>query len=162
MLFKKRIRKVLFVFTILNICLCFACTSVRNEQRLKDNIGINYEVIELKQPLDKGLAEAYFKLNLSGDQMMQKARKAELLLVVRYEDKEYRQVIAKCKHPSLGNVLGGGTVRELEVALCNGEYWLISEPGSVIVLRMDKKSNGIKVACFELPDTVRAVTSKAE
>ena len=49
--------------------------------------------------------------------------------------------VAQCSRIAGGNALGGGTKRELEVALCEGgqanrgEYWLISEPGVVSVQR---------------------------
>jgi hypothetical protein len=77
--------------------------------------------------------------------------------VVRVEGDEYRQTIASCRNPGLGSALGGGTERELEVALCNGEYWLVSEPGTVFVVRMDKKPDGEQVTRFDLPGSVRAV-----
>ena len=84
-------------------------------------------------------------------------KEAGLVVVVRVASKEYRQTIASCRDPGLGSALGGGTERELEIAVCSGEYWSISEPGTVKVLRMDKNPKGQAVAKFAMPDrTTRA------
>jgi len=113
--------------------------------------------VRLATPLPAGRAEAFFKLDTGGDQMTRRPKEAGLVVVVRIESNEYRQTIASCVDPGLGSALGGGTERELEVAICDGEYWLVSEPGIVSVVRMDRKPNGQQVARFDLPGGVRAV-----
>jgi hypothetical protein len=113
--------------------------------------------IRLQTPVPPGRAEAFFKLDTGGDQMTQRPKEAGLMVVVRVGIDEYRQTIASCQDPGLGSAFGGGTERELEVAICDGEYWLVSEPGTVSVVRMDKKTGGEPVTRFDLPDSVRAV-----
>lgn len=92
--------------------------------------------------------------------MTQRAKEAGLVLVVRVGMVEYRQTVASCRDPGLGSALGGGSERELEVAVCDGEYWLLSEPGSVSVVRMGKERGGRPVTRIQLPDRVRAVTPR--
>lgn len=111
----------------------------------------------LKTPLPPGRAEAFFTLDTGADQMTQSRKEAGLVVVVRSENNEYRQTIASCQNPSLGSALGGGTERELEVAICDGEYWLVSEPGVVSVLRMDKKPSGTQVFRITLSGRTLAV-----
>jgi len=112
----------------------------------------------LQAPVPPGRAEAFFTLNTGGDQMGQRAKEAGLMVIVRVGTDHYQQTIASCPDPGLGSALGGGTERELEIAACDGEYWLISEPGRVSVVRMDKKQEGETITQFDLPDGVRAVT----
>lgn len=114
--------------------------------------------IHLQTSVPPGRAEAFFELDTGGDQMTQRPKEAGLIIVVRVGIDEYRQTIASCHEPSLGSALGGGTERELEVAICDGEYWLVSEPGSVSVVRMDRKPGGEPITRFDLPDRVRAVS----
>ena len=109
------------------------------------------ETTRVSQPLPAGRAEALFALNTGADQMTTRGKEAGLVAIVRFGDRELRQTIATCPDPSLGSALGGGGERELEVALCNGEYHLISEAGAVTVLRVDKKAAGEVVARFTLP-----------
>jgi hypothetical protein len=113
----------------------------------------------LEKPLPPGRAEAFFKLDTSGDQMTLTSFEAGLIVVVRVGADQYQQTIASCPEPSLGSALGGGTERELEIAFCNGEFWLIAELGSVAVMRMDRKSGGELIARFDLPAGVKAVSA---
>jgi hypothetical protein len=139
-------------------CLVLAC-SPTGDQSSATRRALDAEpvTVRLATPLPAGRAEAFFKLDTGGDQMTQRPKEAGLVVVVRVESNEYRQTIASCVDPGLGSALGGGTERELEVAVCDGEYWLVSEPGIVSVVRMDKKPDGEQVARFDLPDGVRAV-----
>lgn len=114
---------------------------------------------KLATPLPAGRAEAKFALNTGGDQMAQRPKEAGLMVVVRVDGKEYRQTIASCRDPGLGSALGGETERELQVATCRGEYWLISEVGHVSVMRVDRKPEGEEVARIPLPAGVRAVAA---
>jgi hypothetical protein len=116
----------------------------------------------LQSPLPEGRAEALFSLNTGGDQMTQTSRQAGLVVVVRVGDDEYRQTIATCPDPGLGSALGGGTQRELEVAICSGEFILVSEPGLVTVVPIENGIEGNPIARFELPSGVRAVSVKEE
>ncbi len=111
----------------------------------------------LQSPLPPGRAEALFRLDTGGDQMTETAREAGLVVVVRVGADEYRQTIASCADPGLGSALGGGTERELEVAICNGEFYLVSEPGLVSVVPVKDGVEGKAIARFELPAGVRAV-----
>jgi hypothetical protein len=113
--------------------------------------------VRLKIPLPPGRAEAFFKLDTGADQMTQRAKETGLVVVMRIGGDEYSQTISSCRDPGLGSALGGGTERELQVAICDGEYWLISEPGTVTVLRVDRKPDGDEVTRFNLPDDTRAV-----
>ena len=99
-------------------------------------------------------------MDTGGDQMTRTSRQAGLVVIVRVGDDEYRQTIATCPDPGLGSALGGGTERELEVAICNGEFMLVSEPGLVSVVPIENGSEGKPIARFELPSGVRAVNAK--
>jgi hypothetical protein len=135
-----------------------ACSQNGNEPDIERRI-LNTEPVKvlLKTPLPPGRAEAFIALDTGADQMMRSRKEAGLMVVVRSENNEYKQTIASCQNPSLGSALGGGTERELEVAICDGEYWLISEPGVVSVLRMDKEPRGKQVFRFTLPGNILAV-----
>jgi hypothetical protein len=109
--------------------------------------------------LAEGRAEAFFTLDTGKDQMTEKSRPAALVLVVRYRSEELRRPVATCKAPSLGSALGGGTERELEVALCDGEFWLVAEPGRVLVMRMDSTPKTVVEVALPWPN-VRAVKPK--
>jgi hypothetical protein len=115
---------------------------------------------KLQTPLPEGRAEALFTLNTGGDQMTTTAREAGLVVIVRVGDEEYSQTVASCPDPGLGSALGGGTERELEVAICNGEFILVSEPGRVSVVPIENGVEGPAIAQFELPSGVRAVSAK--
>jgi hypothetical protein len=91
----------------------------------------------LRTPLPDRQAVAFFAVDTGGDQLSTSRKEAGLEVVVRFRSRELRQTIASCADPSTGSALGGGTERELEVALCGGEYWLIAEPGRVVVERKD-------------------------
>ena len=115
----------------------------------------------LKTPLPKGMVEAFFNdLDTGGDQMS-RAREAGMVLVVRMGDAEYRQTIASCRNPVRSTELGGGNARELEVAMCNGEYWLVTEPGLLQVIRKGNQPEQ-SITQFKLPDNVRAVSPANE
>ena len=150
-------RAILFgtgVLALLSLA-CSPCSS----QSGATHRTLNAEPVKvpLITPLAPGRAEAFFKLDTGGDQMTQHPKEAGLMVVVRVESNEYRQTIASCQNPGIGSALGGGTERELEVAICDGEYWLVTEPGIVIVVRMDKNPSGEEVTRFNLPGNVRAV-----
>jgi hypothetical protein len=115
---------------------------------------------KLQTPLPEGRAEALFSLDTGGDQMTETSRQAGLVVIVRVGADEYRQTIATCPDPGLGSALGGGTERELEVAICNGEFMLVSEPGRVSVVPIENGSEGKPIARFELPSGVRAVSAR--
>lgn len=117
---------------------------------------------KLQAPLPEGRAEALFSLNTGGDQMTETSRQAGLVVIVRVGDDEYRQTIATCPDPGLGSALGGGTERVLEVAICNGEFMLVSEPGLVTVVPIQDGAEGKAIARFELPSGVRAVSAKEQ
>ncbi|MGH8622588.1 MAG: hypothetical protein ACRET3_10650 [Burkholderiales bacterium] len=94
--------------------------------------------------------------------MTKQPKEAGLVVVVRIGRDEYRQTIASCRDPGLGSALGGGTGSVLEVAICDGEYWLLSEPGLVTVVRVDTRPDTQRVARFDLLDgTTRAVKPEA-
>jgi hypothetical protein len=126
----------------------------KHAQRSIDKVP---EKIQLKNPLPPGIVEAFFTLNTGSDQMLQQPKEAGLVVVVRLDVTEYRQTISSCTDPGLGSALGGGTERELEVAICNGEYWLVTEPGTLSVIRMDKKPEGESIFHLKLPKGVTAV-----
>lgn len=150
-------RTTLFAAGVL-ACLVVACSPTGNQSgAVRRTLDAEPVKIRLMTPLPPGRAEAFFKLDTGGDQMTQRPKEAGLMVVVRVESDEYRQTIASCQDPGLGSALGGGTERELEVAICDGEYWLVSEPGIVSVVRMDKKPDGEQVTRFDLPGSVRAV-----
>ena len=109
------------------------------------------DTIRLQQTLPPDRAEAFFALNTGGDQLTTRSKEAGLVVVVRFGDREIRQTIATCSDPALGSALGGGGERELEVAMCNGEYRLISEPGVVQALRVDAQGANEVVASVRLP-----------
>jgi len=94
--------------------------------------------------------------------MNETSREAGLVVAVCVGADEYRQAITTCPDPGLGGALGGGTQRELEVAICNGEYVLVSEPGLVSVIPMENGAEGKAIARFELPSGVRAVSAWEE
>jgi hypothetical protein len=116
----------------------------------------------LSTPLAPGRAEAFFRFDTGGDQMSEGRRQPRLDVFVRFADRELRRPIASCDQPSRGTALGGGTERELDVALCGAEYWLISEPGVVRVVRVEDAIEKEDVARFELGDTKLRATSPAE
>ncbi len=89
--------------------------------------------------------------------MVLERKTPRLRVLVRYESKTLSQTLASCAEPSMGSALGGGTERELDVAFCEGEFWLIAEPGAVWV--EDRSTTPARVAAkFQLPwPEVRAV-----
>lgn len=104
--------------------------------------------------LPSGRAEAYFDLDTGADQMIGRPKQAALVVIVRYGSKQLRQRIASCQEPSLGSALGGGQ-DPLEVAFCDGEYWLVAEPKSVLVLRIDAAGSRREVTRIPLPPPIQ-------
>ncbi|SAI34438.1 Uncharacterised protein [Bordetella ansorpii] len=82
---------------------------------------------------------AYLQANTGGDSMLAEKKSGYALEVHVLDGSHAVKEIARCARISSGNALGGGTERELQVAICEGdernrgEYWLISEPGVVSV-----------------------------
>lgn len=100
--------------------------------------------------LPDGEVIASFELDTGKDQMTLSRRRPRLEFVVRLLQQSIRQTIATCAQPSLGTALGGGTERELEVAFCDGEFWLIAEPGRIFVERKSPTGPAV-VASVTLP-----------
>lgn len=114
--------------------------------------------IHLSAPMPAGKAQAYFELYTGGDHMTERRSEAGLVLVVRYGSSEFRQTIASCQEPGIGNVLWDGTETELEVTYCNGEYWLITEAGKVLVQKGDRTKRDNIITQIPLPPGIdRAV-----
>lgn len=113
--------------------------------------------IPLTQPLPAGHAEAFFRFETGGDQMTYTKKEVGLMVVVRNRNSEYRQMIASCSDPGRGSALGGGTETVLDVAICDGEYWLMSHPGYVTVVRVEQNSDMHEITKFSLTEGVRAV-----
>jgi hypothetical protein len=109
---------------------------------------------EQRVPLDRSLpsghAEAFFWIETGGDQMVRGQRRPRLILVVRYGSTEVRRLIATCANPSRGSALAAATATELELALCDGEFWLTTGAGRVVV-RRGPTARGPVVATFQLP-----------
>ncbi len=140
-----------------------ACTPADSPEHVKPRLMQTQPVkTALQTPLSAGKAEALFRLDTGGDQMTEALREAGLVAVVRVGADEYRQTIVSCPDPGLGSALGGGTERELEIVICNGEYLLVSEPGLVSVVRIENGAEGAAVARFELPAGVRATRPKGD
>jgi hypothetical protein len=112
----------------------------------------------LATPLPAGRVEALFVLETGGDQMRRGRVEAGLAFVVRYGSQEFWQTIASCREPARGSVLGGGTERELEIARCGGEYWLLSEPGVVTVRRGDPMEGAVVTRLILPEPSMRAVS----
>ena len=139
-----------------------ACPAVEDQQAARRPLDSTFVKARSSTALPPGRAEAFFTLNTGADQMGQRPKEAGLVVVIRVGSDEYRRTIASCREPGLGTALGGGTERELEVAACDGEYHLISEPGTVTVRRVDGQTRDEVVARFPLPDPrARAVRPAA-
>lgn len=113
--------------------------------------------VQLAQSLPANHAEAFFRFNTGGDQMTYTKKEVGLMVVVRNGNSEYRQMIASCPDPGRGSALGGGTETVLDVAICDGEFWLMSYPGYVTVVRVEESSDTHQIARFSLGESVRAV-----
>jgi hypothetical protein len=119
-------------------------------------------IVQLASPLPAGRVEAFFALDTGGDQMTLARKEAGLVVVVRFDRTELRRTIASCREAALGSVLGGGTETVLEVAGCDGEYWLISEPRQVRVDRVAPGGATTPIARTSLPSPeLRAVSPRA-
>jgi hypothetical protein len=144
-----------------SIVLTIACQAERDgsvlQQRSLDATPLR---VRLLQPLPANEAEAFFRLETGADQLTQSRKEVGLMVVIRNGDDEYRQVISSCADPGLGSALGGGTETQLEIALCDGEYWLMSQPGSVSVLRVEKNLAAHEIVRFTLPTGTRAALPK--
>lgn len=155
---QSRWRRRLGLTACASALLFVACPATDNQAAARRPVDSVPVKSRLATPLPRGHAEAFFTLNTGADQLGQRPKEAGLVVVVRVGADEYRQTVASCREPGLGTALGGGTDRELEVAACDGEYHLISEPGTVSVLRVDQQPPGEVVARFNLPDrSTRAV-----
>jgi hypothetical protein len=93
---------------------------------------------------------AYFFANTGSDMWLaERSRPYTLEVHLSFKDVDefdgeindvlIKETIAECEQISGGTALGGGTEREIGVALCEGDephagiYWLISEPGELTV-----------------------------
>jgi len=117
-----------FAFAILGAC------STESRQGGVDS-GQSVRATQAKAPV------AYLQANTGGDSMLAKRRHGYVLELHVIDGRHEIKPVAQCDRISGGSALGGGTERELDVALCEGdaknrgEYWLISEPGRVSVRR---------------------------
>jgi hypothetical protein len=142
----------------LALSLLFGCSprpsTVRAEQ---PSGGHELRTAAPSAPLKDRTAQAWLAIDTGGDQMVLERKTPRLRVLVRYQSKTMEQMLASCAEPSMGSALGGGTERELEVAFCEGEFWLIAEPGAVLV--EDRSTTPARVvAKFQLPwPEVRAV-----
>ena len=107
---------------------------------------------------------AYLQANTGGDSMLAGHPRGSVLELHVIDGGHDIRPVAQCDRISGGTALGGGTERELDVALCEGdaqnrgEYWLISEPGIVSVRRGPVDSKQIIVQEHRLRDPhMRAV-----
>ena len=139
------------IASVLVMALGAACPRGNDGTPVRRPVDTAPETTRVTEPLPAGRVEAFFALHTGADQMTERGKEAGLVVVVRFADRELRQTIASCTDPALGSALGGGTARELEVAMCNGEFRLLSEPGVVRVTRTDKQPAGEVVATFALP-----------
>jgi hypothetical protein len=113
--------------------------------------------VSVSAPLPDRAAQAWFVIDTGGDQMVLERKRPRLSVVVRYRSQTLQRTLASCSEPSMGSALGGGTERELDVAFCEGEFWLIAEPGAVFVENRSTTPARV-VAKFQLPwPEVRAV-----
>lgn len=83
------------------------------------------------------------------------------------EGRHHVEPVAQCDQIYTGTALGGGTARELQVVLCDGdwnndgEYWLISEAGVVSVRRVSAGNYQQTVLEYRLRDTkARAIAKR--
>ena len=109
-------------------------------------------------PLAAGRAEAYFTLDTGRDQMSEGAVQSQLIVVVRYGNTEQRHIIARCRESALGTALGGGTGKLLEIAGCDGEYWLETGGGVVKVSRITQNAQ-TEVFRLDLPKGIDAAVT---
>ncbi|MVW78070.1 hypothetical protein [Bordetella sp. 02P26C-1] len=110
---------------------------------------------------------AYLAPKTSGNTLRGPGSGRAVLELHVIEGRDHVKQIAQCDQIYTGAALGGGTARELQVVLCDGdfnndgEYSLISEPGVVIVRR--KPDGGIPYTVLEyrLRDTqARAIAKR--
>lgn len=118
-------------------------------------------------PARRQIATAYFHFDTGGDALLATPARTHALRVrIEYGDVRIEKTVAECTKMSGGNALGGGTVRELEVALCEGDqnnagqYWLISEPGEISVRKGALSGRQTTVAIHKLPTANLRATSK--
>lgn len=107
----------------------------------------------LQRALEHGRAETWFEFDTGGDQMGG-PNEIGLTAVVRYEDRELRQTVASCNDPSKGSALGDLDETQLDLALCDHPFLLISQPGAVLVQRVEDDGTPSDVARFWLPTAV--------
>lgn len=149
---------VLLAVAVLVLCVLDGCkTSLVGSLPKKRSLDAAPVRIQLAQPLPTGHAEAFFRFETGGDQMTYTEKEVGLMVVVRNGNSEYRKMIASCPDPGRGSALGGGTEIVLDVAICDGEFWLMSYPGYVTVLQVDQSSDIHEITKFPLTGDVRAV-----
>lgn len=108
---------------------------------------------------------AFLKGNIGGEGAGAPRRPRYAVLELHVIDgRHHVQPVAQCEQVYTGRALGGGTERELQVALCDGdwnndgEYWLISEPGVLTVRRVAAGNDRQTVLEYRLRDVkARAV-----
>jgi hypothetical protein len=98
-------------------------------------------------------AEAWLELDTGGDVMGSSPREAGLVVVVHYERRELRQMMASCAEPALGTELGELTGDTLQLATCGDLYRLVAEPGAVRVDREQANGATSTVNRIPLPNT---------
>jgi len=110
---------------------------------------------------------AYLQVNTGGDSMRASPRAKSVLELHVIDGRHHIEPVAQCDQIYTGTALGGGTERELQVALCDGdwsndgEYWLISEAGVVTVRRVSAGDYRQTVLEYRLRDAkARAVAKR--
>ena len=104
----------------------------------------------LAVPLSPDRAEAFFLVETGRDQMTLHRPASRLILVLRYRTTEIRRRVAECRSASRGSALAPSDETNLELAICNGEYWLTTGAGKVRVRRGDSRHGRI-VTSLPLP-----------
>ena len=136
-------------------------TGIESDRSLR-HLDSQPRTSHLPSPLPSGKAEAFFALDTGQDQMTDRSKAPGLVVVVRYASTELRQMVATCRDPALGSALGGGTDTILEVAGCDGELRLISQPGQVCVDRIGKDDTSTTIARIPLPKSDMRATTPSE
>ena len=110
---------------------------------------------------------AYLKANTGANNTGMPGRPKSVLELHVIEGRHHVEPVAQCDQIYTGTALGGGTDRELQVVLCDGdwnndgEYWLISEAGVVSVRRVSAGNYQQTVLEYRLRDTkARAVAKR--
>lgn len=144
--------------------LCLAVAAMMALSRAGPALAIenprSWRIAPLLPALARGRAQAFFSVDAGADQLTDGAiPRRRLLVEIRIGGERLTRIVAYCAAAELGSALGGGTQRELEAAMCDGEYWLISEPGEVTVRKGDISAAQEIVLRYELPDKSMRATS---